>query len=167
MTRNTVKCLLCLLLAVIAFAFKIPIWILFVFFALYFGYRAVKPLRPQSILPATIVPEAFGVIGSYALDGDMKDLSLGMFIHLQGRPVFISIREDEHLEARKQTAQKLHKESEKLEANLKQFLLKNPIYADRTLSSIGLHSDDLERSEVFWNPDGYTLMKGFEFVVAE
>jgi hypothetical protein len=28
---------------------------------------------------------------------------------------------------------------------------------------LGIHSNDLQRTEVFWDPTGYTLIRGFVF----
>jgi len=85
---------------------------------------------------------------------------------LDGRPVFLDIREDDHLEQRKRRALELHQNQLRLEESLRRFVVANPKFQHSTVASIGLHADDLLQGEVFWDPDGYTLLKGFEFVWA-
>jgi hypothetical protein len=81
-----------------------------------------------------------------------------------GKAVFIDVREDRYLEERKKRALLLHESRSVLEDGLKRFLASNPEFQSRQLKTIGLHSDELERAEVFWDPDGYSLLRGFQFV---
>lgn len=104
-----------------------------------------------------------GKLGKYAVDGDSRDLSYGLFMLLQGHRVFVDIKEDGLIEERKQRAIQLCEGREKLEASLVRFIERNAEYRNRKLASLGLHSNDLQQAEVFWDPEGYTLLRGFEF----
>jgi hypothetical protein len=50
-----------------------------------------------------------------------------------------------------------------LNLQLDLFLKANPEFAARSIAYIGLHSKNIEQGEVFWDPDGYTLLKGTTF----
>lgn len=106
----------------------------------------------------------FGVLGSYAVDGDPSDLSYGLYIQLNDRPVFIDIREDSQLAERRRRAIELHENQKALEESLRRFTAENPKFQHSAVASIGLHASDLQQAEVFWDPDGYTLIRGLDFV---
>src|SRR5689334_5708660 len=76
---------------------RIPIWFLFLVLAIYYGYKAAKKERVFVSAVAPISP-AYGQLGRYAVDGDPRDQSYGLYIELNGKPVFVDIREDRQLE---------------------------------------------------------------------
>lgn len=167
MMKNAVFALLFLVLAGGAFALKVQIWVLFLPLAVYNLYRIFRPLVPLVAGPAPPNSVTYGVLGEYDVEDDGELDSFGLYIRLRGRPVFVDIKEDKHIEARKQKALALYESSTIVEQNLKRFISENPAFQARIPLSIGLHSTDLDRSEVFWEPDGYTLMKGLDFVLGE
>jgi hypothetical protein len=162
--KKVVYALLCSLLFVIFLIAGLPVWFLFLILTIYNAYAAMKP-NPQHMPPqVTMQQVSYGKFGTYEVHGDPEDLSYGTYIELHGKPVFIAIREDHHLEARKQRATMLYENRSILENNLQQFVASNPEFQQRELKDIGLHSDDLEQGEVFWEPEGYTLLRGLRFV---
>ena len=150
-------------LFVLFLGLRIPIWFLFLVLAIYYGYKAVTKER---VLVSGVAPTSlsYGQLGTYAVHGDPSDQSYGIYIQLNGKPVFVDVREDDHLQERKKRALMLHENVSALDESLKRFVATNPEFQRRELKSIGLHSEDLERGEVFWGPDGYSLLKGFQFV---
>ncbi|QWT21168.1 hypothetical protein KPL74_03930 [Bacillus sp. NP157] len=144
-----------------------PLWILFGGMAAYFVFRAFRPSPAQGRRvveagePAVV---AFGRLGMYAVDGD-REQALGMYIRLGGRAVFIDIAQDGLLDGRIAYAHRLYAATDVLEAGLGAFVQANREFAGRRVGTIGLHSrKDAEQGEVFWDPDGYTLLKGTTFV---
>ena len=105
----------------------------------------------------------FGVLGDYDADPRNKDPFYGLYLQLCGRPVVVDIRRDRYVEQRKAKALQLYVSSTALEASLIAFLQANPTFTARTLSAIGLHSKNLDQGEVFWDPNGYTLLRGLSF----
>jgi len=104
-----------------------------------------------------------GILGDYIIESTK---SYGLFIELLGAPVFIDIKQDKFLEQRKQRAIHLFENQKKLEINLVKFINQNAEFKTKKIDSIGLHYiKNLERGEVFWDPDGYTLLYGLEFVL--
>ena len=101
-----------------------------------------------------------GVLGNYVVD-DTK--SFGLFVELNEHVVFVDLRADKYLELRKTKALQLFKNRQQLGQSLSMFVLANPAFRDRQVAYIGLHSKDLEQGEVFWDPSGYTLLKGLSF----
>lgn len=89
--------------------------------------------------------------------------SFGLFIRLRDWPVFVDIKQDRLEVARRERAQFLHHHEAELNVQLELFLKANPEFAARSIASIGLHSKDVERGEVFWDPEDYTLLKGTTF----
>jgi hypothetical protein len=150
-------------LAVAAWYAHIPIWFPFALVAAYQLYRAFNPSRLVAGERPVVFPEGavLGELGRYTVDGDD---SLGLFLMLRGSKVFVDLREDEHIEARKSHAQFLFKNSEALGSNLDAFRTRNPDFTARPITYIGLHALDVEQGEVFWNPNGYTILRGLEFV---
>jgi hypothetical protein len=132
--KNLLYAAVCVLLFVVSLYFSIPIWFLFLVLAIYFAYRRFIETGPtRSSKGSSFVPNAFGVIGTYDVDGDRNDPSYGMYIELQGHPVFIDIREDEHLEKRRARALALNESKTALESSLANFISSNPEYARRGL----------------------------------
>lgn len=85
-------------------------------------------------------------------------------MQLLGWTVFIGVKEDKFMEERKSYALYLWENRHALEESLTQFVVNNPKFRNRTVGIIGLHSKSLDQGEVFWDPDGYTLLKGLVFV---
>ena len=139
--------------------FKQPFAALFLVLAIFNGLQAYSSTGQKLV---TRYAGPLGTIGLYDVDGDGEKL-YGLYIRLLGEPVFIDIREDTFAQERAQRARALFEKSEDLELNLKAFLESNPAFKKKRLNSIGLHSQDLEQGEVFWDPEGYTLLKGLEF----
>ena len=108
-------------------------------------------------------PITYGTVGEYVVDSTP---SFGLFITLQEQPVFIDIRKDRLIELRKARAEYLFQHQSELNEELDKFLNENPEYKSKRLSYIGLHSDDLEQGELFWNPNGYTLLRGLHFLAS-
>ena len=104
-----------------------------------------------------------GVLGVY--EDEIDDECYGLYVELGGRRVLIDIREDKLKDQREARALYLASHTAPLEASLAAFLARHPDYDARQLASIGLHSRDIEQGEVFWEPTGYTLLKGLEFVL--
>jgi len=104
--------------------------------------------------------EIYGTIGRFDVDGEK---ALGLYLKLGGKAVFVDIREDNLIEERKQRALELSQAAGALEASLASFIAANPEFRTREVASMGIHSNDLQRAEVFWEPTGYTLIRGFEF----
>ena len=102
----------------------------------------------------------YGILGDYNVDATD---SHGLFIQLLDTSVFVDIRKDEFLDQRAQWAQFLFKNQKELESNLTKFIDEHPEYKTKKLSYIGLHSKFLEQGEVFWNPNGHTLLKKLNF----
>jgi len=162
-TRNLIYAALCAVLFLLFLQLGIAIWFLFLVLAIYYGYGGLKREGPVVRAVSPDSPVTFGQFGSYAVDGDDNDLSYGMYIQIGGRAIFIDIREDRLLEGRKRQALLLHENRNILEKSLKTFIESNPEFQGRDLKSIGLHAEDLERGEVFWEPDGYSLLRGLQF----
>lgn len=105
-------------------------------------------------------PVTYGVLGDYVVD---ETPSFGLFIRLREQPVFVDIKQDRLVELRKTRAAFLHEHSTELDEQLDLFLRANPQFATRSIQYIGLHSQHVDQGEVFWDPDGYTLLKGSTF----
>jgi hypothetical protein len=138
------------------------IWVPCLLVASYNVYRAATPHRPaQASADLPVPPDApLGKLGRYVIDSTEM---FGLFVALENRRVFVDIREDEQLEARKARAAELLENVNSLEASLAKFRTSNPEYMDRTLGYICIHAKDTRRCEVFWDPQGHTLLRGVEF----
>lgn len=110
--------------------------------------------------PRTDVTPPFGVLGRYEVDGDE---CFGVYIRVNDQTVFVDIKEDKQVESRKARAQDLFSAQAQLGVALSAFLEANPAFRNRQIAYIGLHSKDLQQGEVFWDPEGYTLLKGLSF----
>jgi hypothetical protein len=104
----------------------------------------------------------YGVLGEYHVDGDD---CYGLYISLLGRNVFVDIRKDELLKQREQYAVEIFNHQKILEQELEKFISASPAYESRFILYVGLHSAEPGRGEVFWEPSGYTLLKGYAFVL--
>ena len=107
-----------------------------------------------------------GVLGVYAPDpADPSDECYGLYLLIAGQSVFVDIREDKYLAQRKLKALDLFAHTKELEVSLEQFVRHNPMFASRSVGYIGLHSNNLEQGEVFWDPEGYTVLRGLTFAL--
>ena len=110
------------------------------------------------------VEPPLGVLGTYAPDpADPSDRCYGLYLRIGSQLAFVHIRDDTLLEQRKLKAISLFNHSEDLAISLAQFLNDNPDFGTRSLAYIGLHAKNLEQGEVFWNPNGYTILRGLTF----
>lgn len=137
------------------------LWIPLLAIAGYQAFRAVVPVSAAVTPVGPTFPEdsPVGKLGRFVVDGDD---SFGLFLMLDSDLVFVDIREDKLLEERKARARTLTMNVAALEKSLAAFRTRNTEYADRRIVYIGLHSRDKEQGEVFWEPTGYTLLKGLE-----
>jgi len=106
------------------------------------------------------LPIIFGVLGDYVVDDTP---CFGLFIRLKNWPVFVDVKQDRLENARRERAQFLCQHEAQLNSQLDLFLKSNPTFAARSIAYIGLHSKNIEQGEVFWDPEGYTLLKGMTF----
>ena len=88
----------------------------------------------------------------------------GMFIKLDSKLVCIDIKEDKLLDQRIKIAYQIFEQVETLSQKLLMLKMQNSIYQNRNIDCFGLHSKDLARIEVFWQPDGYSSMVDFDFL---
>src|SRR5579883_2089830 len=116
-TRNLVYAIICIALLIFFYVTHVPIWFLFLILSLYYAYMAFKPSGPM-VRGAKVEDVNYGVLGDYAVDGDAKDLSYGLYIALHNSPVFVDIRKDSNFEVRKIYARKLFENSDRLESSL-------------------------------------------------
>ena len=131
--------------------------------AAYNTYRAFAPAR-NATSPSPVempVDAPLGELNWYVVDGDE---SLGLFLEIGNERVFVDLREDEQIEARKARALDLFQNATALGASLAQFRQANPEFLSRRLTYIGVHAADTQQCELFWAPDGHTLLRGLEFV---
>jgi hypothetical protein len=152
---------------IFAYSRETTVWLLFLALAGYHAYRAFRPaaLPVPNQKRTSAEPSAYGVLGMYVADeADPDDKSYGLYIRLNNMPVLVDIREDEHLEARKATALAMFRGQEALGADLVRFIEENPEFKSRQVGIIGLHAPDMNQGEVFWDPHGYTLLKGGRFI---
>ena len=158
--QGALFCLWAVLCAVSLYK-SVPIWILF---ALLAGHQLFTMFRPRKAAGLEQGGEPslveFGVLGRHQIDGPGEEASFGMFIDIAGAAVFLDIREDDLLDDRISQARLLEVSADDLALSLSAFLQRNTEYRGRRVASIGLHARDVERGEVFWKPDGYSLLKG-------
>ena len=146
----------------------VPVWLLFLGFSIYYFYKAfAKETKTYSkSAPTEIV---YGSLCNFALDGDESDKSLGLYIRLNGRPVFVDIKEDEFVVERRLMAMQLYQQQAVIEKRLIGFIEKHTEFRERFVSSMGLHAKKLDQVEVFWEPSGYSLLllenDRYEFVL--
>ena len=163
--RKLLRPAVILAIAVLLFVFTDTLlWVAALLLALfYFGVDVfdIDKADPSTNAEAESYPaHEPGVLGHYVIDSTP---SYGLFLSLGGKPVFIDIREDKFLDKRKEFARFLADHADSLESNLKEFIQAHPDYSSRQIASIGLHAKTLDQGEVFWEPNGYTRLKGLEF----
>ncbi|MET0550443.1 MAG: hypothetical protein ABW002_14365 [Xanthomonas sp.] len=148
-----------LVLAGVCFFADYRIWLLFS--ALSFFYL-LSSFSPEVNGRKTSGVNDFGRLGEFDVD---DELCYGMYICLNSNPIFIDIRKDGFLRQRESYAQYLHKNSNNLERNLSDFIAMNPEFSSKSINSLGLHSLEMpeKQAEVFWDPEGYSQLRGLEF----
>jgi hypothetical protein len=156
MNKNLLFFVINIFLFVLTLWKAIPIWFLFLFFSIFYFVKLIKKGTATIPMKKIDVTYSYGVLDNYADDGDEDDKNFGLFIELMKQPVFVDIKEDKYLDKRKKIALHL-------------FINSNPKFKESFISSIGLHSTDTDRAEVFWEPTGYTLLslEKLEFVVSK
>jgi len=159
MGRDIVYAVICFVACIAAWRLGIAIWLLFLAMGLYYAFRSIKRTTPPQYTEATDI--AYGEIRRFNVEGER---ALGLYLKLAGRPVFVDIREDQLAEKRKLRALELSKAESTLEVSLSSFLINHPEFQERQVGTIGIHSNDLQQAEVFWEPTGYTLIRGLTFV---
>lgn len=143
---------------------KTLLWLAFLILAIFYFAVDVYSVDKRKTENDSIMDNysgPFGILGEYVVDGTQ---SYGLFIKLLGVPAFIDIRRDEFLEQREQQAKYLFSNQKGLETNLVNFMNKNPEFKAKRVSYIGLHSKAIDQGEIFWDPDGYTLLSGTSFL---
>lgn len=169
MTKNITYIVINLFLFLFFLWKAVPVWFLFLLFTIYYFYKLIKRdsvAKPMKNIDAT---QSYGVLDSYAVDGDENDKNFGLYVELLKQPIFVDIKKDQHLDKRKKIALHLFSNNLILGKNLEIFIENNPTFKGRNINSIGLHSNDMDRAEVFWEPNGYTLLSldKLEFVVSK
>jgi hypothetical protein len=137
-----------------------PLLLLGLFFFAVDVLRIDKNRRSALDMEAQRAGQQFGVLGKHVVDGTE---SYGLFLQLLGSTLFIDIREDELLDERKRQAIFLFQNRPALEESLERFLETNEDYRVRRPTYIGLHAPTIDKCEVFWEPDGHSVLKGLEF----
>jgi hypothetical protein len=139
------------------FFYSLPCLILAVFIFLV----DVRGIDKAAVGPPNNDPVVYGTIAEFVVDSTKL---YGMYIDLNRTPVFIDIKQDALIDKRKQYATLLRESGVQLEKSLKLFLELKPDFRAKRLAYIGLHSTELDAGEVFWEPDGHTLLRGTQFL---
>lgn len=143
---------------------KTFLWVAFLVLSIFFFAVDVYSVDKRKKENDSIVEKysgPFGVLGGYVVDATE---SYGLFIELLNAPVFIDIRRDEFMERREQQAKYLFERQNELETSLMGFMNATPEFKNKRVLCIGLHSKVMDQGEVFWSPDGYTLLSGTSFL---
>jgi hypothetical protein len=143
---------------------KTLLWLAFLILSIFYFAVDIYSVDKRKTENDSIVEKysgPFGVLGDYVVDATE---SYGLFIELLKAPVFIDIRRDEFLGRREQQAKYLFERQKELETNLLDFMTVNPDFKARRVSYIGLHSKVMDQGEVFWDPEGSTLLSGTSFL---
>lgn len=164
MNHHTIYCILWFSLAVICWKFRVgTVWLLFFALAAYQCYRAARGDR--AVAPTEELKffdeEPVGQLGHFVVDDTD---SFGLYMNLDKNRIFVDIRQDKKFEERKAHALNLYAHSKDLDESFESFCARNPEYKQKRVVYLGLHSKDLDQAEVFWEPEGYTLLRGLEFV---
>lgn len=141
--------------------FWVPCLLLALFFFAVNVLNVDKSDSTGASITEDILSHKLGVLDHYILDSDK---CYGLFVSLNGKHVFLDIREDKLVDKRKDFARYLLDNANELEKNLNRFIESHPKFSSRQIVTIGLHSKVLDQGEVFWEPDGYTGLKGLVFL---
>lgn len=161
LNKNLLIAVAAALLCMFFFQQETAVWVLFFGISLYHFYLLIGRKYRSTKALANMESIRYGELGEYVVDGDE---SYGLYLRLCGWDVSVDIRKDELLEARKDRACALFANSALLERSAQEFIEATPRFKDSRIASIGLHAPDIEQCEVFWEPDGYTLLRGYTFV---
>jgi hypothetical protein len=167
MLRRLLRPLVCLAMAagvavVSNSLFWVPLVMLAAFFFAVDVMRIDKaPFEQETVLERDLSNGPVGVLGRYVVDSTE---SLGLFFEIGGKNVFVDIREDDQVEARQRHALFLAGHQSELEASVAEFRKAHPEFAGRRLAYIGVHRPVVDECEVFWAPEGHSLLKGLSFV---
>jgi len=156
-------CLWVLLLGLALYTSQ-PVWMLFAVLAAHQIYRLIRSPAAADSERRDATTTVTGMLDRYQVDGPDDELAYGLFVKVRGRAVFVDLREDYMIDKRIEQAKKLHESTQALDASLDAFLVRNPEFVRRSLASIGLHATNVEQGEVFWDPEGHTLLIGTDFL---
>lgn len=137
------------------------LWVLFLALSVFYGFIDFVKVKKELGTTLDNYNGAKGILDYYDVDGEK---CYGLYFDLAGESVFIDIKQDKLIEERKARALYIFENSRELDESLAHFLDSNVQYRSKKINSIGLHSDEISRGEVFWEPDGYTLLLGSKFV---
>lgn len=156
-----VKILLLLLASAFFYSYVgVIAWIPFLLFAGFLFVRDFFLLPGSENVSSVSVGTPLGVLGRYVVD---EDDSYGLFIELCGRRVFVDLREDEHKARREMLALDLFANQELLSRSLTRYIGNSKTPPEDYVDSLGIHSNEEGRVEVFWQSGKYTLLKDMEF----
>ena len=141
--------------------FSIALLLLAIFYYAVDVHNIDKRSDDNSEIEENFESYEIGVFGKFIVDGTED---YGIFIILDRAKVFITIRDDKFFKERKTHAHYLFNNSSLIEESLKKYISMNPEFSNRKISYIGLHSKNLEQGEVFWKPEGYTILEGLKFI---
>jgi len=164
--RKWLRSLVLLALSILFFLYSdLQVWLLFLLLALFFFGVDVMHIDESESSGADPTEEysshKLGVLDHYIIDSDK---CYALFISLNGKHILVDIREDKFIDERKKFARHLFDNSARLEKHLNEFIASHSEYSSSQIATIGLHSKVLDQGEVFWYPDGYTTLKGLEFL---
>jgi hypothetical protein len=156
------KSLLCLVLAILAFlGLDNQLWVGLLILAAFLAFTdsqntvvSIADNQPGEGCP-------LNHFGDYIIDGDK---SYGAFIDLCGSTVFVEVKSDALKAERLVQAKEIVRRKGLIDQSFKKFISEHPEYAERKVAYICSHSKHISQFEVFWEPEGYTLLRDFEFV---
>lgn len=137
-------------------------WIPFVMFAVFVTMRDFATKNNSTLLQKMEASVKFGIIGEYIVDGEN---AYGLYLMLHGKGIFVDIKRDALVLGREKVALELFEKQLILEDELKKFLLKYDEFKADQIDSFGIHSDNLNQVEVFWESGEYTILRNMVFVI--
>lgn len=149
--------------AVVLIAFHQPLGILCIVFAAYFARRALADRAPTPPSTRVEAQAELGTLGMHFIDGEDEEPAYGLYVLILGNHVFVDIKQDEYLAERCERAKEIFEATRLLEQSLVGFLERNPGYRSKVPAILALHAPDIDRIEVFWEPNGVTTLHGYEF----
>lgn len=164
--KRLVRPCLLLIASVVAYVYSdsllyMPLLLLSGFFLATDVFRADRSASEAETNATESKEVPLGILGRFNIDSDE---CFGLFLWLRETPVFVDLREDKLVDDRIGYALYLYENTAELESKLEAFLEMNHEYGARKLAYIGLHSKSFaEEGEVFWEPEGYTKLRGLEF----
>lgn len=137
-------------------------WIPFVLLAGFIFWRDFFSTDDKIALQNTNASVKFGILDEYVVDDEKV---YGLYVALHGASVFVDIRRDSLVIEREKLALELFEKQSILENEVTKFLLKHDKFKNDRINSFGIHSDDLNRVEVFWDSGEYTILRNMVFFV--